>query len=63
MNFRQWLANEESGHHTGGMMPTTKQGYDQALQKPEGLAYRPPVTPKKKSWIAKKIDDLFGKKD
>jgi len=63
MNFRKWLANEESGFHTGGMMATTKQGYDQNLQEPEGLAYRKPVIPKRQTWLAKKIAALFGKKE
>jgi hypothetical protein len=63
MNFRQWLAREESGYHTGGLMAMQHKGYDQNLQEPEGLAYRKPVIPKKKSWMSKQLDKLFGKKD
>jgi len=59
MNFRKWL--EFTGDNTG--LTTTRPGYDQNLQKPEGLAYRPPIIPKRKSWLAKKIDELFGKKE
>jgi hypothetical protein len=63
MKFKQWLAREESGYHTGGAMASTKQGYDQNLEEPEGLAYRKPVIPKKQTWMSKQLEKLFGKKD
>jgi hypothetical protein len=59
MNFRKWL--EFTGDNSG--IQTTRAGYDQNLQKPEGLAYRSPIIPKKKTLFSKKIAALFGKKD
>ena len=59
MNFRKWL--EFTGDNTG--MPTIRPGYDQGLFEPDGLAYRKPIIPKKKTLLQKKIDALFGKKD
>jgi hypothetical protein len=56
LNFREFL-----GDNTG--LRTTRQGYDQALNRPQGLAYHPPILPKKRTRLSKKIDDLFGKKD
>lgn len=58
IRFRDWLT-EQAGDAT--MMSSGKDGYDQNLQEPEGLAYKKPVVPSFRSRMSKKLDKLFGK--
>lgn len=57
LSFRDWL--EQAGDAT--MMWSGKDGYDQNLQEPEGLAYKKPEVPSFRSRMSKKLDKLFGK--
>lgn len=52
--------NEQAGDAT--MMASGKDGYDQNLQRPEGLAYRKPEIPNHQTRMSKKLDKLFGKR-
>ena len=57
MTFLQWV--EQAGDAT--MMSGKGDNYDQGLQKGDGLAYRSPIIPEKRSRLAEKLDKLFGK--
>jgi hypothetical protein len=59
LSFRDWLA-EQAGDAT--MMMSGKDGYDQNLQEPEGLAYKKPEIPNRRSKMGDKIDKIFGKR-
>ena len=58
IEFKKWLIQNE-GAPDSGSTTTSKQGYDQDLSEPAGLAYRPPTVPKKESPQARKTELLF----